>query len=122
MHRDNPGTPLQPTLPAQAELPDGIGDQLVPQGGARCINRLWVLPPWGTIQLAAINKHSHPWLSAFCSFLHSTSSCKKTTNQTSTQCAFQMVDKLRETGGKDVMKNPDPHTVIPEASYSAKGV
>lgn len=53
MRRDNPGTSLQPTLPAQTEFAAWMGDQLVPQAGARCTNGLWVLPPWGTIQLAA---------------------------------------------------------------------
>lgn len=82
----------------------------------------WSCHPGGQSSWLQINKYPYPWLSAFCSFLHSTSSCKKTTNQPSTQCAFQMVDMLCETGGKDVMKNPEPHTVIPETSHSAKGV
>lgn len=52
IHRDGPGTPLQPTLSAQAELPAPMGHQLVPQVGARFTNGMWDLPPWGTIQLA----------------------------------------------------------------------
>lgn len=69
-----------------------------------------------------INKYPYPWLSASCSFLHSTSSCKKTTDQTCSQCAFQTVNELCETAGKDVMKNPGPHAAIPETWHSGKGV
>lgn len=105
MYRDNPGTPLQPTLPAQAKLPAQMRDQLVPQADARCTHGLWILPPWGTFQLAA-NKQV-PISLTFCPlFLYSQHIILQENSQPNKHPVCKHpVDKLScETGGKDVIR------------------
>lgn len=124
MYRDNPGTPLQPALPAQAEPPARMGAQLVPQAGARCTNRLWVLPPWGTVQLAA-NKQVPISLALCPLFLSSQHIVLQENNQPNKHPVCFPNGWLTSYHVKQeerTSRRSQTHTLIPETSHSAKDV